>query len=166
MHLAMTPDELPAMRILQRGFAWGCGQFALAMLLCGVVKLTVPAGMQGANAGAAIFAGAPATVVMMAVLFVPLFETVVGQCLPLEPMRWLGFDRRVMVAIDGALWGLGHYLNGGLAHGLVAASSGALLAYVYLRYRSHGLGAAFAITALAHAVNNALVLSASWISGI
>ena len=56
------------------------------------------------------------------------------------------------------MFGVGHYLNGGLLHGLVTFSVGILLAILYMLLRGNGAASSFVGVATAHALNNAILL--------
>ena len=80
--------------------------------------------------------------------------------LPLEILKRFGAGQPLSVFIGSILWGVVHYLSGGLLHAIVALGSGAMFSFVYLRYREPGVAAAYATTAFARACNNALLLIA------
>jgi membrane protease YdiL (CAAX protease family) len=78
--------------------------------------------------------------------------------LPLELAKKIGFDDKACIAVGALVFGVGHYLNGGLGHGLCAAISGALFATSYVTMRPWGYLPAFWASYVAHALNNFLVL--------
>ncbi|OFA04771.1 CAAX amino terminal protease self- immunity [Duganella sp. HH101] len=143
------------------GVIWGCVSFACAMLVLFVLKVFVPLALWGANAGGGALNASLAMQIMAALVWAPLFETFVGQLLPQEVLRRFSVPPGFCIAIGSALWAMGHYLNGGAAHGVLALFSGAIFTFIYLRYRRCGLAAGYWTTAIAHLTHNALVLVAA-----
>ncbi len=56
--------------------------------------------------------------------------------------------------MSAALFGGGHCLNGGIAHGASTFSAGLVFAYGYTLVRSQGFWAAFVAASTAHAAHN------------
>ncbi|QBB71233.1 CPBP family intramembrane metalloprotease [Pseudolysobacter antarcticus] len=101
----------------------------------------------------------PAVLVFFtAVIFAPLFETILGQVIPIEIARRFGINRWVCVLISAAVFGGGHYLNGGLLHGLVTFFTGIMLAALYLMLRRNSPASSYVGVVTAHAVHNAILL--------
>lgn len=94
---------------------------------------------------------------LMAVGWAPLFETAVGQWLPIELLRRLGAPPWARLLASAGIFSAGHVLNGGGAlQGVLAFLFGALLAALYLRFRDKGQGSAFAAAWACHCANNSL----------
>lgn len=143
------------------GVMWGGASFVCAMLVLMVLKLVLPLTLWGGNAGAGALNASLGMQIMAALVWAPLFETFVGQLLPQEVLRRFSVSPGFCIATGSALWAIGHYLSGGVAHGLVALFAGAIFAFIYLRYRRCGLAVGYWTTAIAHLTHNALVLVAA-----
>jgi hypothetical protein len=118
----------------------------------------VPDELRGKFAGAGLSNGPHAWLLFLAIVFFPSFETIVAQVLPVELLRRLRAHCLFCVVASALLFGLGHFLNGGLVHGVTSFVAGCLLAYGYTAARIHGFWAAFITTAVAHTFNNAFLL--------
>ncbi|MFZ6647824.1 hypothetical protein ACO0LO_19020 [Undibacterium sp. TJN25] len=93
-----------------------------------------------------------------AVLFVPAYETVLGQMLPVALVRRLGGGAMLCTVFSALFFGGMHYLNGGLVHGISATIIGPIFATSYLMFRSKGIWAGFICAFTTHATHNALLL--------
>jgi len=167
MEAASEVRDFPAAARLRqsafRGAAWGvlgCAGGVFAALL---VTAILPPELRGKSAAEAILQGrvSAGVAVFLACVFAPLWETFIGQLLPLEILRKLKVRPVLAIALAALLFGFGHVLNGGLAHGLVATVAGTILALLYTRERAAGVLCAFTAAAVAHAVNNGIMLLAA-----
>jgi len=147
-----------SIEIIRTGLAWGGVSFIAAMLVILVLKFFLPTSLWGANAGSEVLNANLPVKILSAILLGPLFETVIGQVLPLEVLRRLYVKPLFCIIIGSAMWAIGHYLNGGLAHGVVSLCGGAVFAFIYIRYRNDGIAVAYWATFIAHATHNTLVL--------
>lgn len=95
---------------------------------------------------------------LMGVFFVPFWETFIAQLLPLELGKMAGFNDAACAALGAVVFGAGHYLNGGLGHGICSTISGALFSTGYITMRACGYLPAFWTSYVAHAANNFLLL--------
>jgi len=112
----------------------------------------------GSSAGAFLSSFGPWSLFLMGVVFIPFWETFTGQLLPLEIGRAIGFNDAACAALGATIFGAGHYLNGGFAHGLCSALVGGILSTGYMTMRPWGYLPAFWTSYVAHAVNNFLAL--------
>jgi hypothetical protein len=91
------------------------------------------------------------------VFLFPAFETLLGQCLPIETLRRLRAPALACVMTSATLFGAAHWVNGGLGHGLTTLVAGSLFALAYWLCRPAGLRAAATAAYGAHAAHNFLV---------
>lgn len=138
------------------------GLALLALLLVFLLSLVFPEG-PGAVAGAALFQnGLTARVWLVALVWAPGFETVVGQLLPIALVRLFSRSRVLAIVCSGLVFGLGHMAGGGgPIQGLMSAVIGAGFAFVFLTSIEFGHWRATLATAWAHCLYNALILLAS-----
>jgi hypothetical protein len=118
----------------------------------------LPREMLGQSAAATLLNAGTLGTLLLGVLLIPFWETFIAQLLPLELAKWIGFNDKACVAVGAIVFGVGHYLNGGLGHGLCAAIGGALFATGYMTMRPWGYFPAFWASYVAHALNNFLFL--------
>jgi hypothetical protein len=95
----------------------------------------------------------------MAVLIGPLLELFEGQVIPVELLRWVGASSRACIIVSALVFGGGHYLNGGLAHGASTFVSGLVFGYGYVLCRPFGWLPACLAAFTAHAAHNAVMAS-------
>lgn len=131
---------------------------ACAVVVTSAMVLLLPKEILGASAAAILSGQAAPAIFVLAVLVVPLWETLIAQLLPLELARGAGIRDVGSVIIGGIIFGVGHYLNGGLLHGIGALFGGALFALSYITLRPWGYLPAFSASWIAHALHNALML--------
>lgn len=143
----------------------GFGAFtaALLSLFSGLLLgLLGPANM-GALAGAATFAHGWIFTFFAAVIWAPLWETLIGQLIPIGLLTRLGAGTLIAVLGSAALFSIGHVASGGgLAQGLVTLVAGLLLATLFAANARSGLRRASLFTCIAHATNNAILISLSF----
>jgi hypothetical protein len=94
------------------------------------------------------------SMLLVGVFLIPFGETFIAQLLPLELGKLAGFNDVTCIAIGAMAFGAGHYLNGGLAHGVCSAIAGTLFATGYMAMRPLGYFPAFWASFVAHALNN------------
>lgn len=123
----------------------------------GVLRLTLPMRLWGGSASQSLI-GAPALVIFFtAIVFAPLFETCIGQLLPIELARRCRANATTCILVSATVFGLGHFYSGGIASGVSTFVGGAVFAYAYMAARDGGVGASYVATATAHAGHNALL---------
>lgn len=121
------------------------------------VLYLLPPEQWGKSAAAHLDGIGPATMFFMMVVFAPVVETVLGQVLPMEAARRLGGRPAVQVLLSGLVWGYGHYVSGGMAHGITAVFGGLVFAYAYAVLRPAGIRPAYVAAATAHALQNGII---------
>jgi hypothetical protein len=91
------------------------------------------------------------------ILFIPLMETLVFQCLIIETARRLNWTPAWRLVASILLFTSSHFVGGGISHGLLSgALGGYYLAFTYLTYRDRSLIWAFAMTLTFHSLHNLL----------
>ncbi|GGC63416.1 CPBP family intramembrane glutamic endopeptidase [Undibacterium terreum] len=145
-------------RYLMIGLAVGVLDLVITSGLYPLLML-LPANLLGESAAAGILTKSEAPfstsiLFINLVVLMPLFETTLAQSLPIELARKLGASKNICIFLSAFIFGLGHFLNGGLGHGLLTFCAGLILAYFYLKVREDGPGASYWVTAIAHATNN------------
>lgn len=130
----------------------GLGVIAISLML-----VLLPREILGQSAAVSLSSVGTLGVLFLGVFFIPFLETFIAQLLPLELAKRIGFNDKACVAVGAIVFGLGHYLNGGLGHGLCAAIAGALFATGYVTMRPWGYFPAFWASYVAHALNNLLI---------
>lgn len=138
---------------------------SLVSVVCSVVIVSImvvqlPKETLGPSAAANLSSQSPVVVFFSAVLFLPLYETLIAQLIPLELSRLARLNDLGCILVGGAVFGLGHYLNGGVLHGISALLGGSLFALSYMILRPWGYLPAFWASYMAHAAHNGLMLYA------
>jgi membrane protease YdiL (CAAX protease family) len=131
-----------------------------SVVIISVMMLLLPKETIGHSAAANLSSQGTFIVFFLAVLFVPLYETLIAQLIPLELSRLARLNDLGCIVVGGAVFGLGHYLNGGLLHGISALLGGSLFALSYIILRPWGYLPAFWASYVAHAAHNGLMLYA------
>lgn len=154
--------RVPVLRNALGAVGWAVATCLLCFAILFAARALLPPQYWGAHAGLARFQREmPLPLLLFWVLvYSPILETFLGQLLPLEILKRFGVRQPLSILAGSLLWGLVHYLSGGLLHAIVALGSGAMFSVVYLRYRPPGVAAAYATTTFARACNNALLLIA------
>ncbi len=154
--------RMPVLRHILGAIGWAVLTCILCFAILSAAKALLPPQYWGAHTGLARFQREMSLPLLLfwVVIYSPILETFLGQLLPLEILRRFGVKQPLSIFIGSILWGIVHYLSGGLLHAIVALGSGAMFSLVYLRYREPGVAPAYATTALARAVNNSLLLIA------
>ena len=112
----------------------------------------------GASAAGALLSAREPWLFLSAVLIVPAVETLIGQLMPIELLRRAKAPAALSLAASALVFGLGHYLNGGLGHGLTSFVAGLVFAFAYLAHRTHSATQAFACAWCCHASHNCFFL--------
>ena len=116
----------------------------------------------GGTAAASLKDASTATILWIAVVWAPLFETLIGQWLPLEILRRYKVRTAVSLLASAVLFSLLHVVNGaGILHAAITFIGGCTFAASYLTARSMGLAPAYVAAAAAHACSNGLLLCLS-----
>lgn len=166
-HDVDSPDfflkaRVPVLRNILGAMGWAVLTCIICFAILAAAKALLPPQYWGAHTGLARFQREMSLPLLLfwVVIYSPILETFLGQLLPLEILRRFRVSQPVSIFIGAILWGIVHYLSGGLLHAIVALGSGAMFSLVYLRYREPGVAPAYTTTALARAVNNSLLLIA------
>jgi len=128
------------------------------LCVIGVVLQFLPPEQWGHSAAAGLGRFGPAWIFLIAVVYAPVVETLLAQVLPMELAHRLGAPSSACVLLSGLVFACGHYLNGGLAHGMTTFFGGMILACAYVAMRWAGVGPAVLAAGTAHAVQNGTVL--------
>jgi hypothetical protein len=116
----------------------------------------------GGSAVASLEGTGTAMMFWMVVVWAPLFETVLGQWLPIELLRRFKVPAMYCLLASASLFSLGHVMSGaGFLHGSMTFIAGCTFAASYLAARSMGPGPAYVAAATAHASSNGLLLCLS-----
>lgn len=140
------------------GFILSIGSLFISGMTFAGLSLILPMNDWGESAGAGVLRLSWWSIFLIAVLGVPLLETLIAQVLPIEIIRRVGGGSITCIVVSALLFGAGHYLNGGLAHGLTTFSGGLVFAFAYVFARPHGFWAAFTSAYTAHIVHNFFLL--------
>jgi membrane protease YdiL (CAAX protease family) len=119
----------------------------------------IPESMRGGSAAAYLANISGGWVFFVAVIFSPLFETLLGQVLPIELARRLGLGATACVLISACSFSLGHVATGaGPGHALGTFIGGLVFASCYAWVRTAGWCSSYVATATAHATSNFLLI--------
>jgi len=152
-------ERHPYRAALALGLALGPLGLLCTFIVGKLFMFLAPPELWGNSAGAYLDRLSPGRMIFVAVVFAPLLETVLAQCLPIELARRLGAGPVLCLLPSAFLFGLGHYLNGGPAHGTTTFFGGLVLAGAYVLLRTRGIGPACMASATTHAVQNGVIVS-------
>ena len=131
------------------------------LLLLAAMALFSPEQLGGTAASSLKGAGM-ATIFWTVVVWAPLFETIIGQWLPLEVLRRYRVRAGYSLLASAALFSLLHVMGGsGILHAGMTFIAGGFFAACYLAARSMGVVPAYVAAAAAHASSNGLLLCLS-----
>ena len=105
----------------------------------------------------------PISLVVMAVILGPLFETLVFQCLPMEAGQTLRFSRPLKFAVSIVPFSLAHFFAGIPTVVSAGVVGGFYFALTYYRWKRESLLMAILMTWLLHASFNATTLLAMFL---
>ena len=128
------------------------------MVTFGILFLLIGREGIGPSAGAEVLKRPEPWLFLLAVLVIPAIETVVAQLVLIELLRWIRTLAALCIVVSAAVFGFGHYVNGGLGHGVVSFVAGLVFSYGYLSQRANSLGNAYACAWCTHACHNFIVL--------
>jgi hypothetical protein len=140
------------------GCCFGVASALVGMLCLAMMEAFLPKALWGTSAAASIAGLSNGGLFFVAVLWIPFFETFIGQLLPIEVSRRIGLNRVFCVLVSAATFALGHYLNGGLAHGISTFFGGAIFSSAYMTMRAYGYWPAYLSSCTAHMTHNCLFL--------
>lgn len=150
--------QRPVLAALGLGAGMGLLASVCSVFVLGLALQLLPPEQWGNSAASSLDGLGPGRIFVLAVLFAPVVETLLGQVLPVELAQRLGAAPLACVLLSGVVFGCGHLVNGGLVHALTASFSGAVFACAYVALRWLGIGPAFLAAATAHAVQNGAIL--------
>lgn len=151
-------EKKPVLGPCLMGILLGLLGTLVAILFIGTMLMTLPRELWGSSAAAGVSGLSQITLFFIAVILIPICETFVGQVIPIEFARRLCANWAVSILISAIVFGCGHYLNGGLVHGISAFLSGTVFASGYVTVRRVGFCSGFLTAYTAHAVQNAMLL--------
>jgi len=119
----------------------------------------IPESMRGGSAAAHLANMSAGWIFFVAVIFAPLFETLLGQVLPIELALRLGLGATACVLISASSFSLGHVASGaGLGHAMGTFIGGLVFASCYAWVRTAGWCSSYVASATAHATCNFLMI--------
>ncbi|WP_317201773.1 type II CAAX prenyl endopeptidase Rce1 family protein [Janthinobacterium sp.] len=140
------------------GMRLGIVSTVLEVLAISLILVLLPKETAGQSAAAFLSNVGPLGIFFLGVLLIPFWEAFIAQLLPLELVKMMGFGDKACIAVGALVFAAGHYLNGGVGHGLCAAIGGGVFASAYMAMRPCGYFPAFWASYVAHAFNNVLFL--------
>ena len=136
---------------------------SLLLLLSLLLFALLGTANMGDLAGAPIFQRGLVQTFFAAVVWAPLFETLIGQLIPIALLTWLGARDSIAIVVSAILFSVGHVASGGgLGQGFITLIGGLCFASVFSANMRRSLARAFVLTAISHATNNALALLLSF----
>ncbi len=159
MH-SLSITSLNRLELLKTALAWGCATAVVGTIVSALLMVISPLGsMQPSAKSMGIAAQGMAFFALAALVYAPIVETLIAQCLPIELLRKLRAPNAFIVLVCAVVFGLGHYTSNGVNHGIKTFVDGAIFGSLYLQTRKHSLSASYWVVAIAHFTNNLLVLS-------
>lgn len=152
-------EQRPLRAAARLGACMGLVGVLCSFVIAKAVFHLVPPEQWGNSAAAGLGRLGPIWMFFAAVVFAPVIETLLGQVLPMETARRLGAKPVVQVLLSGLVFGYGHYVNGGLAHGITTFFGGAIFASAYAALRTAGVWPACIAAGTAHAVQNGIAIT-------
>jgi membrane protease YdiL (CAAX protease family) len=158
MVAGITPPDWR--KSLLRSTHIGCVLALLSLLVSYLLSLVFAAGI-GPLAGDALFRSrSVATVILVAVVWAPVFETVVAQLVPITFIRLFSKSDGLAVSCSALIFGVGHVLSGGgLMQGVFTATVGLVFASVFVANVKSGVFRASVLTAWVHGVHNGILIA-------
>ncbi|MGZ5198294.1 MAG: hypothetical protein ACXWC4_00855 [Telluria sp.] len=148
---------------LSRAVGFGALTAALLLLFFYLLFALLGRANMGALAAAGIFERGWVISFFAAVIWAPLWETLIAQLIPISLLTLLGARSSIAVVGSAALFSAGHLAaGGGIGQGVVTFGAGLLLASLFLANAHSGYGRAFLFTGAAHATNNGLLILLSF----
>lgn len=151
-------EKKPVLGPCLMGILLGLLGTLVAVLFICTMLITLPREQWGSSAAAGMSGLSQIALFFIAVILFPIFETFVGQVIPIELARRLRANWAVSILISAIIFGCCHYLNGGLVHGVSAFLGGAVFASGYVTVRRVGFWSGFLTACIAHVVQNAMLL--------
>ena len=156
--LGLSLAKRPNIAAAKIGMILGIFGTILCLVFLAAVQRFLPIAQWGKSAASNLAELSQVALFFVAVVFAPVFETFVGQVIPIEFARHFRANKFIGIILGGTVFGLGHLLNGGVLHGLSAFIGGTVFSLGYVTFRQVGICPAFIAAATAHAVQNATLL--------
>ena len=138
-----------------RAVALGVAIACINLAMSPIFEYLIPPRYAGHNAGEELFrTGSTAGIFIMGGFFIPLFETIIAQTIPIEILRRLKFPSWFSAFVSTMYFSFGHYRNGGLMHAATSMVAGAFFSGIYIHFRSCSMRRAYYVTAMTHCTNN------------
>lgn len=135
---------------------------SLSLLSALLFELIGSANM-GTLAGAEIFNSGWIATSVAAIIWAPIWETLVAQLIPIGLLMRFRVQPQIAVLVSATIFAAGHVTSGGgIGQGIVTFSAGLLFATLFAANVHLGLGRASMFTSIAHSTNNALVILVSF----
>jgi hypothetical protein len=159
--IAVEAEPKPAdMTLVASAVLWGGAVFFLGLLAAYLLHHILPPPPNYMAVADRILSSRNwFTITFAAIFWAPLWETIVGQMLPVELLRRFKAPHILILVACGAVFGIGHYFSNGLIHALRSVIAGILLGELYCRYRKHSVGSSYLAVVIAHAFNNLCVVT-------
>lgn len=155
-------DDKPLGPSLLRAIFAGALTAALLSLFSGLLFALLGRANMGTLAGAAVLERGGVSIFFAAVVFAPLWETLIAQFVPIGILTVMGVRPLIAVFVSAALFSAGHVLTGGgVGQGLLTFVGGMCCASVFATNLKRGFLRAYGLTAVVHASTNALLLLGS-----
>lgn len=138
----------------------GIASAALGPVVLGTMLMLFSPEVLGPSAAAHLSGLDPVLLFFYAVLIIPFAETLIAQLIPLEIAKGIGFNEAACIITGGIIFGLFHYINGGLGHGIGTLVGGTLITLSYVIMRPWGYLPAFWASFTTHSLGNMLMLYA------
>lgn len=151
-------SENPFTTAVQFGLILGFVSVIVTVAVVAAMAWLLPEPLWGKAASAGIENNTGGMLLFSAVFLIPLIETFEGQVLPIEIVRRLGGNDTICAVLSALIFALGHYLNGGLAHGMSTLMPGLIFAIGYVSARSTGPLPSILAAYTAHGFHNALMI--------
>ncbi|HTD05214.1 CPBP family intramembrane glutamic endopeptidase [Undibacterium sp.] len=118
----------------------------------------------GKVAGEALFERSSGIVIVLSTLFwAPIFETLLGQLVPIELVRLKTRSMLASVVTSALVFAFGHALGGGgIGQTVLTFICGTPLAALYVHFRKFGVARSLASAMISHATSNGVVLILSF----
>lgn len=150
-----------------RAVAFGGIASAILLLFSSLVFALIGAANVGSLAAAHVFKTGWFFTILAAVIWAPLWETLMAQLIPISLLTSLKARPSIAIVSSATLFSAGHIAyGGGIGQGLVTLAAGLLFASLFAANARPGIGRASLFTAAAHAANNALLILISYGFGI
>lgn len=160
--LRASMAKRPMRGALRLGLCAGAINSLIAMLLLLIALALFSPQQLGGSASSSLEGAGTARIFWTVVVWAPLFETVIGQWLPLEVLRRYKVRASYSLLASAILFSLLHVMGGsGILHASMTLIAGGIFAASYLTARSMGLAPAYVAAATAHACSNGLILCGS-----